>query len=299
MLEKQKIVTILIADICRSTWLYETLGDVCARKLVTDCLGILKEIAEQQQGSVIKTMGDAILSSFPTPDLCIKAAQHMQTRVASIPAKDSEGSNSMHVRIALHLGPVVRYQGDLFGDTVNVAARLADLAKPDQILISEEALKGLTQKADYLVRPIGSFKIKGRRQPLSIHEVVLNQDEMTFILEKPSAGVCPSHLLRLQYQNRVVEIDHLQSTFSVGRQHNNDLVVEGPSVSRVHALIESRTGEFVLVDRSTNGTFLKAQGGEELHLHFSECVLYGGGAFGLGQPVDANPLAKIKYECLH
>ena len=108
-------VAILFADVVGSTQLYEQLGDVKAREMVGRCLDIMREATEANKGTVIKTMGDEVMSTFPTPDDAMNAAKRMQEKIST----DSELAHEnghVAIRIGCHFGPVVQEQRDIFGE---------------------------------------------------------------------------------------------------------------------------------------------------------------------------------------
>src|ERR1700759_5648311 len=121
-----KIVAVLFADIAGSTSLYEVLGDARAKAMIDEALAVMKAVTAQQQGRVIKTIGDEVMCVFDTPDRGFIAASDMQARIDGLPVADGA---KRKIRVGFHAGPVIEEHGDVFGDTVNTAARMAGLAK--------------------------------------------------------------------------------------------------------------------------------------------------------------------------
>ncbi len=123
--------TVLFADVCDSTEIAEALGNVASRSIISEILGKLRAATESMGGTVIKTIGDEIMCSFTSPMDGIAAAVDMQRAVsAMLPV------NGIHsrVRIGLHSGTVLLEGGDLFGDVVNVSARVVNMAAGEQVL---------------------------------------------------------------------------------------------------------------------------------------------------------------------
>jgi class 3 adenylate cyclase len=121
----------VFADICGSTSLYDELGDDLARHFTANCIKIMVREISLFKGTLIKTIGDEIMCTFPNAKLALNAACAMQNAVKN------SGANSkqpLSIRIGFHYGFVICETNDVFGDTVNVAARVAGLAKADQIL---------------------------------------------------------------------------------------------------------------------------------------------------------------------
>jgi len=131
-------LTILFADISGSTRLYETLGDKIALEKIDHCLTLLGKVAQRYSGEVIKTIGDEIMCAFPTASSAVEAAMVMQQDLIA-------STSTLHVRIGLHFGEVIRDGSDVFGDAVNVAARMTRLAVPDQIMTTRETAEAVPQ----------------------------------------------------------------------------------------------------------------------------------------------------------
>ena len=129
-------LAVLFADIVESTALYRRLGDIEALKIVNACLATMKDVLPYYHGRLVKTLGDAVMCLFPDADSAVDAAMDMQRAIAAL----QPNGLAMQIRVGLHTGPVVIGGDDVYGDTVNVAAYLADAASPDQILIAQATL---------------------------------------------------------------------------------------------------------------------------------------------------------------
>ena len=133
--------TILFADVSGSTRLFETKGDVEARRLIALVLGALTQVCQQHGGRVIKTIGDEIMCTFRSALQGVLAACDMQRKMA----RDIEFvRDNLAVRIGLHHGEALLEDNDVFGDAVNVAARMTSLAKREQIVTTASSLRELT-----------------------------------------------------------------------------------------------------------------------------------------------------------
>ena len=130
MPEENIVLAILFADISGSTGLYEKLGDERAHKLVSTCISTLSDVIARHNGTIIKTIGDEVMCTFDQAGQAVEAAMDMHKAVSTIPSVSSRKNASPNIRVGLHVGPVIRQEGDVFGDAVNVAARMVSLAKP-------------------------------------------------------------------------------------------------------------------------------------------------------------------------
>lgn len=106
---------------------------------------LIHQAVSEHHGHVIKTIGDAFLVDFPSVVHAVQCAQaiHAQLRVHNA---EQEQSEQIHVRIGIHLGDILQQEGDVFGDGVNIAARLQSLAEPDTICISQKVYEEVAKK---------------------------------------------------------------------------------------------------------------------------------------------------------
>jgi adenylate cyclase len=297
MSEETLSVAVLFADISRSTLLYEALGDLVAQKVVADCLRLLSDLATRHQGRVIKTIGDAVLCVFPGADLAVDAAKAMQLSLAESPLIEHPELTGPPIHVGVHLGPVLCKDEDVFGDAVNMAAHLMGLAKPQQILATEETVRALRPEAQGMTRPFGTTTVKGKREEYGLYEIVWEYHEVTVVARSAATPAHEEFRLLLRFHDQTIELGRLRPGATMGRHRQNDLVVDDVLVSRIHARIEYRKGRFVLVDMSTNGTYLITQGEGSTCLHRDERPLQGRGVIGLGRDVDLESPVAIHFAC--
>src|SRR5580698_10945410 len=107
-------LAILFADVVGSTHLFEVMGDLKARDMVSTCIDVMREATEQHNGTVIKTIGDEVMATFPTADDALNAAGQMQKEIATHGDLKVEGQ-PVAIRIGCHFGPVVLEAKDVFG----------------------------------------------------------------------------------------------------------------------------------------------------------------------------------------
>ena len=284
----------LFADIVGSTRLYERFGDQAAHAAVEQCLDRLKEAVAEHDGRTVKTIGDEIMAVFPDAERACLAATEMQWRVQELPALEGE---RIEIRIAFHYGPAVEREGDVFGDSVNVAARLSELAKPRQIITSGQALESACEQIAAGARHLWPIAVKGRSEPVDLYEILWDAADATVTM---SAQFAPPRLplrLRLMYRGAEVVVDSAHPEVSIGRDAGNDVVVDARNASRVHARVEWRRDKFVLTDISTNGTYVAPNDGTETRLRREELILDGDGTIAFGHSNGAGPRNCVEYYC--
>jgi class 3 adenylate cyclase len=136
-------LTFLFTDLKGSTALYERVGDLVAYDLVRQHFGVLYEIVASETGAVVKTIGDAVMATFPTPDRALAAALRMREAMTRINAERS--NEDLLLKIGIHEGPclAVRLNNsqDYFGQTVNIAARVQGLASSRAIFVTQPVVE--------------------------------------------------------------------------------------------------------------------------------------------------------------
>ncbi len=289
-------VAILFADVVGSTQLYEQLGDDKAREMVARCLEIMREATEEVSGSVIKTMGDEIMATFPTADDAMSAAKQMQETIsADASLRHDEGH--VAIRIGCHYGPVVQENRDIFGSAVHTANRMTSQAKAQQIITTEATVEQLSNDWSGMVRQIDVAMLRGKSDEIVLFEVLWQPDEATSMLPTVGLGqpVSRTKRVRLRFKGQEVTVGEGRSSATLGRAEENDLVVKGNLISRVHARIETTKDKFTLVDESTNGTFVQALSGEEIFVRRDSTLLIGEGVIGLGRVAQPGAASAVHY----
>ena len=159
-------LAIVFADISGSTRLYETLGDAVARELVSQCLDLMSEQITKYDGTVIKTIGDEIMCTFPTAERATESSMGMQEAITEdLPDMNPNTPSTMTIRIGLHFGSAILEGGDVFGDAVNVAARMAGLAKGGQIITTQQTAEELAPILRSQTRHLDRITVKGQERP--------------------------------------------------------------------------------------------------------------------------------------
>ena len=291
-------VAILFADVVGSTQLYDTFGDTKASETVAVCLDVMKDATQQYNGTVIKTIGDEVMSTFPSVDEAMGAAVLMQSRISAESRQDDRIPVS--IRVGCHYGPVVQEQNDIFGAAVHTANRMTSQAKAKQIVISGETVEMMSKKMQDQTRQIDVATVRGKMDEVALYELLWNPEEATSMLptiEWESRAKKASGLV-LSFRDQNVEISDQRKAVTIGRAEDNDLVVKGNLISRIHAKVELRRGKFMLIDQSTNGTFLQNVQGEETFVRRDSTELRGEGTIGLGRAEEPGASLAIYYKAM-
>ncbi len=275
-------IAVMFADVSGSTRLYEQLGDTDALRIINGCLDQLRTAIAKSRGRVIKTIGDEIMASFDSAESAMMAACEIQQRVEALPPF---GEVKLAVRVGFHYGPAILENNDVFGDTVNLAARMAGVAKAQQIMTTGETIQSLPPLLRQSAREIDALSIKGKELDVHVWEILWQDDaDLTMKTGIPTAAAPVAVALTLRHGGQSYRLDEQNSSISLGRDLNSGIVIRDPSASRTHCKIERRRDKFVLADQSTNGTFVSFDGEAEIALKREEVMLRGRGRFTFGHP---------------
>ena len=291
-------VAILFADVVGSTKLYERLGDLRARDMVGICIEVMRAATDQNRGSVIKTMGDEVMATFPTADDALNAASQMQKEISAHPGLKID-DYAVAIRIGCNYGPVVLENRDIFGSAVHTANRMTSQAKAGQIMTTANMVEQLSTDWRASVRQIDIATLKGRSSEVALFEVLWQPEETTSMVPAIAARdrVSKQQRMRLRYQGQEVYVDEAHANVNMGRAEENDLVVKGNLISRLHARVEISRNKFLLIDQSTNGTFVLGKDGEESFVRRDSMQIRGEGLIGLGKAPDSNSSQVIRFDC--
>lgn len=287
--------SVLFADIAGSSRLYELLGDNQARRLMMELLSDLSDVARKNQGESLRTYGDELMCAFVSADDAVLAAATMHQVVAAHPPERWGEFESIGLYIRLDTGTIIRVGNKLFGDAVNSAAKMKTLAKPNQTLISEATRRCLSDRNKNLTRFVGKLPIKGKSGTFDIFEYIHEEEDATLVMEFPHNLVSPTEVLAVRMGDKKFILDEDRGMITIGRLPANDMVLKYAGVSRMHAKIEHRRGKFVLVDASSNGTYVHMTNRDAVYIKHDEFQLYGEGVISPGRSATPESPGAIHF----
>ena len=285
---------VLFADISGSTRLYEELGDAQALARIESGVRLLREAALEFQGRVVKTTGDGLMCAFDEAESALDAARFMQVRLAEQAAL---GGPTLAIHVGCHYGSVLESAGDLYGDCVNTAVRVVGLAKAGQVIATQEIVQRVGERLRGRLRMLDHVALKGKREPLPIFELAWQDaEELTTLWTRMEQ---PASRLKLVYGARELWFDGSGGNgIRLGRDAACEIVVVDRRASRQHARIEKRRDKFLLVDQSSNGTYVALAGEDELYLRREELVLRRSGRIGIGHRTADPDATLLEFFCL-
>ena len=293
----EKMYAIMFSDITGSTSLYDTLGNDAAEHLIGSCIQNLIAITQKNYGHLIKTIGDEVMCRFDNPNDAARAAIEMQTTT------ESDKDSSLSIRIGLQYGTAIEKNNDIFGDAVNIAARMAGIAKAKQIITTHEMVEELSSDLAEQSRLFDRAKIKGKEKELKIFQIVWEKENKvtrfaTLNEMKKIATSMVAIALNYDSQEKLYTDGEMTKTIVIGRDENCDISIDANYASRQHVSLEFRRGKFVLIDHSTNGTYVRFKGQGDVFIRREELPLMGEGLISLGEEVVEGKPALISFSVL-
>ena len=279
----ERVTTVLFADVIGSTALYERAGDQAAAQAIHGCVEALHAATAASGGRVARDIGDEIMALFPSASRAAEAATRMHVAVNMLPAVAGQ---KLALRIGFHTGPIVQRGDDFFGDTVNIASRLAAQATRGQVLTSAQTVQKLSPLLRTSTRQLYEIAVKGQATEITLCELLWSKGaDVTDLPPSETAKRERRRSLRLTLGDRELVCRRSDDVVTIGRDSGSAFVVDEATASRHHCIIECRQQNFVVRDQSANGTYLSfAESATEMVVRREEVVLRGRGWLTFGQP---------------
>ncbi|HWI79445.1 MAG TPA: adenylate/guanylate cyclase domain-containing protein, partial [Ramlibacter sp.] len=250
------MTTVVFADLVGSTGIFERLGDETAGRFVTQLTGALSKTFEQHNGRVVKLLGDGLFVVFPAESDALTACISIQKRLQEKPVRAGGSGNPVQMQMGMEAGDVVEIDGDCYGDAVNSAARLADLAGAEQILTTQRVREALDPLQQVQLRSLGPMYLRGKSEVTEVFRVEwqAGRDADATVMGVSLLKAGKDNALELAALGQTLRLDARGEKLTLGRAATASLSLNDSRVSRVHATVEWRGGHFVLSDTSSFGT---------------------------------------------
>jgi class 3 adenylate cyclase len=293
---------VLFADLRGSTSLYELIGNADASEVVTETVDAIARRVPATGGVLVKTLGDGLMSVFPTAAQAVEAAEQMHEELDIVMARRAAitgfGEARLQLQVCVALGETVEVSGDFFGDAVNVAARLLDHAGDNETLVTADVMRSLPAESRGMFRSLDRVRLRGRVEPVEVH--ILSRrglDTAPTLVGSPALGLPGPEAVVLIWGNVRRRFSAADLPVVIGRGAAADMQIDDARVSRSHCRIGAT---LQLSDLSINGTFVRFASEDEIvSLRRGSCTLHGSGEVGLsGSPEDPG-VAAMQFEVLH
>lgn len=296
MSQRSEHQAIMFADVSGSSALYKRLGNAQAKAIIDETVQFMTAITIVHEGTVVKTIGDEIMARFNESTQACEAAIAIQQRSIKEPRLKDLG-----IRIGIAYGDVLITMNDVFGDIVNDAAYVAHIARANHIVVTQGIMDALDDSLRRDCQMFDHISIKGETEKTLIYRLEWqhpgNENRATMVMPiHDVTRYVDKFLLELCVNNKKIALLPEQTPFHIGRDpHKAQLLIENNLASREHCHIEFRRGKYVLIDHSTNGTYVYIDDQTPIYLRREELPLQGRGFIGLGQTVTAQSSCAMHF----
>ncbi|MGR8920779.1 MAG: FHA domain-containing protein [Gammaproteobacteria bacterium] len=289
---------IMSADVAGSTALYEAVGDDKARAMVSDCLSALKTLCSEHGGETIAEVGDQVIAKFDDPTEAAAAATEIHVHLNE--QYGNAGGARIQLRIGLHYGMLTPGGDPLMSETAKVANWAADRAKPEQTL----ATRAMIDRLPRIFRAVSRYVDDETwnfvsLEHVEIYEIIWDVESITaYNGEQPQREENSYDSVTFEYEDQTVTVDTARPVISIGRQKQNDMVINRDLISRQHLSVQFSRGRCTVTDNSTNGTLVRLENGEEYEIKRESLRLGGSGELVVGSPPDRSAAGfAIRFRC--
>ena len=319
--------TMVFVDLAGSTSTFEALDNAQVADVVTKVTQWIHRVVEAHDGRTVKFLGDGVLAQFKDGGKAIQAAVFLQQNHTERLRKWPEPLR-MGLKIGIATGAVIEMAGDAYGDAVNLASRLSDMAGEHGIWTSESVISTLNARTSsgplgpqdahvsgldgIRYRALGVVPVRGLAQPQSVFQIEWSEDVTTdlmtvqALLQPEGSGAeaeqQPQTEIALAWLGFSKTFVLGSGPLTIGRIPDCDFVVGDQRVSRVHARIEQVSNSVVVTDLSSFGTWVRFSDNPatDIALRRNECLLYGAGEISLGSGFDdfSAPVAAFRVVSL-
>ncbi|MGE5809873.1 MAG: response regulator [Ignavibacteria bacterium] len=166
----KKLLCILFTDI-KDYSKKMNLNEIAAIEVLKEHNKTMKEVIKEFNGNIIEIIGDSFLASFKSAAEAADCAVEMQKRFELYNINKSY-DEKIEIRVSIHLGDVIQFEGGLKGDVINIAARIQDIALAGAIYISENVYNTLKNKSNFLFEKLGDYSLKNIKEPVTLYKIV-------------------------------------------------------------------------------------------------------------------------------
>ncbi len=309
--------TVIFADLRGSTALFESLGNTEATAVVTQCVALLGDVVTRRRGRVVKTLGDGLMAVFEKAIDAVEAADDMHhalelwaadpvaAQAIIVVTASSKGLppltvQALRLQVGVAHGDVVEMAGDVFGDSVNVAARLLDHAGDNETLVTSNVVDEIKPLQQSRFRSLDRMQLRGRAEPVHVYLLETHRfaDSATTAYGDIEPAPEPGGI-RLTWLDMKRTYAGPAMPVVLGRSPQANYCIDDSRVSRSHARIDWHGGSFQLTDLSYNGTYVRFSNETEIiGLRRGNCTLHGSGVIGLGASPLEPTTPTVRFEVL-
>ena len=165
---QRKLTTIMFSDICCYTRMMSK-NESKTLQLVKRNLEIHQDSLKKHNGTLIKEMGDGLLTCFDSPSAAVSCAKEILAAVSI--------EEELNLHIGIHQGEVIFTENDVYGEGVNITARIDSEAWPGEILVSEDVWKNIRNKDEFVAMSIGKKQMKNVAEPMELFRILITEED--------------------------------------------------------------------------------------------------------------------------
>lgn len=292
--ELERETTVLFADILGGADLIAKAGDAAAVAALAGCISHIRTAAEGCGARVMNRGADKLMALVASPDAAADAAAAMHAAMDTFP---QQSDIKLALGIGFHHGPIIQKDNEVFGDTVNLAAKLVEQAANGQIITTRETATHLSPLYRAWMRKLYSIDIKGRSGQVALCELVWRADDNATLFAKKRTTRVATTTLTLVYRDKKIVRRRDRDSVTIGRDEHCGIQIADDQASRLHCTIERRQDKWFLIDHSTNGTYVSVDRTQDVLIQREEFTLSGRGRITCGQPsVSTNEIVEFSVE---
>ncbi len=280
---------VLFVHMANTPDLNKNLGEESTQSLIKSGLSYLSIIAQQHMGTVIKNTDDGLICTFEDAGHAVEAGKTMHMDIEQVLISEKPKSIPPCISVGLHFGPIKKDEEDVSGEAINVVQKLVQIPCHRKIITTQETIDHFSADIQSLIQPLDSEESDDNLADQKLYEIIWEIDGLSELLQGSSGDIDENNLrtcLELRMDDILIEVDQNNPAITIGRQPHNNLVVREKPVSRTHACIAYREGKFVLIDESSNGTFVLIEGKKMKRVTKDEIELTDNGIIGVGKKAD-------------
>lgn len=286
-------LSVLCVDLTGGERLQERLAASEAKHAIGRCEKRISQTVEGFRGRLAKTSGSKVMAFFTDSEDALQSAVEMQRRISAFPPVSG-------VALGVRVGVCVGHASNeiRFFDNVpnNAAISLSDMAEPGQVLLGvPKRAKGFEWSDDLVARSLPGVTVACGKRNLGVYEIDWRKFAVGKIKTTPEKAGKADLELYLHFNGATVEVTRDRPLLSIGRLASCGMLLHSERCSRIHARIERRGDTFILVDQSTNGTFVTPEGGGEEGIHKRELLLSGRGKICFGESASVGNVEFASY----
>jgi hypothetical protein len=275
----KETLSILCADLSGSERLYEKLSPSEAAHAIGRCEKRIVQTLEGFHGRLARCSDSRVLAYFSDTDDALHSAVEIQRRVAALPPLSGV---ALEIRVGVCVGHASNEMSFFENKVGNAAVSLSGFAEPGQVLLSVPKRTQGFEWNGVAARSRPEVSLSSGKRKLGVFEIDWRGLGGAYMKVAPANDEATR--LFIHFNGTTCELNTGHPLLSIGRLNSCGLLLHRDCCSRVHAKIERRGDTYVLIDQSTNGTFVLPEGGTEHALRKHEIVLSGRGKISFGKP---------------